>query len=731
MFATVRASLVVLLLFASVVFAQAPSGTSADQPTEVGGYQVQQTIELGYRFVDRVGSQQSYNTFIDQREGPRLLEQSLSFRSPRHTGVLFDDLYVNSFGWGGDPENVARARVSKYRLYDFSAMFRRDYNRFDYPLLANPLNPPDQTATHIPVNLTPHRFDTARRMYDLGLTVLPQSNFSVRLGYTRNRNEGHTFSTFHEGTDVLLNQPWNYTSNDFRIGFDLKFIPKTVISYDQFVSTYKNDTNASLAQFATFPLPNGAPVELGLPWNLLAASPCTVPFVGGFVNPVCNGYFNYFRNQRVRTTTPTEQLSITTNIIPRVNLLARGSYSSGDTDTPYFEFFDGFVARTAERQFTFSGPARVRRISTSAEFGATIELTGWMHLNNSFRLDNWRIPGSWNSIGTINNGASLLDVPGPTITTPAFITSLLKHNSYQNTIQLEFAPSKRFGAHIGYRFRHRNVFHATPEAERGPGAAFADFDEIEVNDHGALAGIWVRPTDELRFNFDVEASSADNQITRISPRQKQNYRGRVNYKATDWATLGGTVNFWESRNSLSDIRYRQHYRNAGFIITLLPNERFSLDLSSNFTDALQNSFICYNGTFLAPGTIPNGCPTFDPAQAFANNNPNWLYSRYEDTLFDFNGSVNFSPVRRVRLSVGYGVVNATGITTILNPLQPTGTLKFTFQRPSAAASFEVVRNVSLNAYWNYDQYNEDTFVGPTAPRYFHSNRAVVSARYAF
>jgi hypothetical protein len=730
MVATVGSRFLLFVMFSGLALSQqTPTNTGSDGK-EAGGYQVQQSIELGYRFVDVVGSQQVYDTYIDLRQGPRVLEQSLSMRSPDHTGVLFDDLFVSSFGWGGDPENAARARITKYRVYDFSAMFRRDYNRFDYPLFANPLNPVGGVPS-IPVNFSPHGFDTARRMYDFGLTILPDSKFSVRLGYSRNRTEGSTFSSFHEGTDVLLNQPWNMTSNEYQIGFDFKGLPSTTISYDQFVSSDKNDTDNSLATFATFLLSNGTPVELGLPWNPLSSSPCPVPFIGTAVNPACNGYFSYLRTQRVRTTTPTEQLSITSNYIPRVNLFARASYSSSTMDTPYSEFFNGFVSRTLERQFTFSGPASARRINSMAEVGGTVALTKVIQLNDSFRFDNWRIPGNWNSFATSTTGTDLLSPLGPTTALATNIFNFLSQKSYQNTAQLVFGW-KRIGANVGYRFRHRHVFKAEPE-ELDPEAPLEPFegDNFDINENGGLAGIWARPLDALRINFDVEIMSADNVITRISPRHRQNYRARANYKPNRWATIGGTANFWESRNSDADIKYRNHYRNAGFVVTLLPNERISLDLAYNYTNSLQNSYICYNGTYLAPGTIPLGCPTYDPAAVADNPNPNWIYSLYENHTHDFNGAVSFSPVKKLRLSVGYGLLMTDGNTTILNPLQPTGTLAFTYIRPRAAASYEVVKNVSLNAYWNYDQYNEDSFVGPTLPRYFHSNRAVLSAKYEF
>jgi len=83
------------------------------------GYVVHQTIETGYRASDVSGSQQMYNTLINLPQGPRLLEQSLSMQSPAHKGVLFDNLFVNSFGWGGDPYNAFNAHADKSNLYDF------------------------------------------------------------------------------------------------------------------------------------------------------------------------------------------------------------------------------------------------------------------------------------------------------------------------------------------------------------------------------------------------------------------------------------------------------------------------------------------------------------------------------------------------------------------------------------------------------------------------------------
>ena len=99
-----------------VVLPSAPGGAFAQEAVEGidnGNYHYQGSFEFGYRFVNPNGSQAIYDTFVDERQGPRLLEQTLNMRSLNHQGGLFDDLFLSSFGWGGDPENAGRMRLSK------------------------------------------------------------------------------------------------------------------------------------------------------------------------------------------------------------------------------------------------------------------------------------------------------------------------------------------------------------------------------------------------------------------------------------------------------------------------------------------------------------------------------------------------------------------------------------------------------------------------------------------
>src|ERR1700757_1885098 len=103
-------TVVALLSFTARAQNQGRANQNPSQPEgwESNGYVVHQSIEIGYRANDVSGSQQMYNSLVNLRTGPRFLDQTLSMQSINHDSTLFDNLFINSFGWGGDPNNALR-----------------------------------------------------------------------------------------------------------------------------------------------------------------------------------------------------------------------------------------------------------------------------------------------------------------------------------------------------------------------------------------------------------------------------------------------------------------------------------------------------------------------------------------------------------------------------------------------------------------------------------------------
>lgn len=742
-----------------------PTPTPSDSGREAGGYVIHQSIEIGGRISETTGSVPMYDTLVNLQSGARVLDQTLSMESPGHTGILFDSLYFSSFGWGGDPSNAARLRMSKVKWYNFNATFRRDQNYFDYDLFANPLNPPTSTP-NIPVGSSPHGYFNVRRMYDLNLVLLPQSRVSFRLGFNRVRNEGPSFSSLHEGTEALLFQPINNTTNQFRIGADVKLLPKTTLSYTQSLQYFKGDTDYGLAPFGTFPLANGAPAQLGLSWDTVGRAPCATPLIGVVANPACNGYLSYFRNQRARTTIPTEDVSLRSNSIRKLDVMGHVSYSGADMLNPVSDVFNGLVTRTNQRVIDTTAADHATWVSVVAELGVTYYVTDRFRIIDTFRFDNYRIPSFasfdtlsfFNALGVRSPGSLLgspVTFPGslplhtasssPDVVTEPF-NWFLGEDSKTNRVQLEYDFSSKIGAHIGYQYRHRlphNSFFdmATetffpPLSTRGDCAGVqpnpnipctvvlppdAEDNLYDITEHTGLAGVWVRPTSNLHFNFDVDFSSADGFVTRISPTHQQEYRGRASYTPRPWLNLAADIDVMERRNPAFDVNYLGHNRNYGFNAVIAPNDRFALDLAYNYTDYLQNTNICYVGTFNPPGTFT----------CVNDNTLLEILGNYSSTTHFGSFDVMFKPVHRVSAKLGYNITDVGGSTLTLNQRQPLGPLASRFQSPMASLAVELTKGLTWNTGWNYYQYNENAFVGPTLPRYFHANLTTLSLKYSF
>lgn len=755
-------------------------GQGADQPSEginSGNYNVRQSAEFGGRIADFDGNQGTYNSFVNLYSGPRLLDYSLEVRSLNHAGSLFDNLTINTFGYGGDPNALTRIRASKNKWYNFTALFRYDRNSWDYDLLANPLNPLVSSPS-IQIGRSPHTFQTTRRIGDYDLTLFPQSRVRVRLGFSRTTAKGLSFSTVHEGTEAPLNQNWETTQNSFRMGVDFRMLPHTSISYDQFLNFYKGDTFWGLdGSLLPNTLAGGIPVNLGIVFNTPANQPCATPILGsGFVNPACNGYFEYTRLSPVRTFIPTEQLSWQGTYWKRLNVQSRFSYTNSEVKNMLApEFFSGLSTRTRTRVDTFLGTAVAQRIQSAFDFGATLWVNNKLRINDTFRFYNYRIPGSFSGVDSQLFGATLLSPPNvfsPATCPPPFTAAtcpqhnnssgpdiavsltntMLQQSLRQNTIELEYDFTPRVGITAGYRYEARDLRQSFQAVDietffPGPTAALAnrgdcagqplnpdgsctvvvpdsDLNAFPLEQHAGLFGIWARPTDKLRMNFDLEVGSqSPGGPTRITPRNFQRYKFRTTYTPVHWATLEGTLNIREFRNNVPGTNYLGHNRNYSVSASLNPRDWLGFDLSYNYNNVKSNVLICFVATPVPPGSLSCGTP-------FLSNT-----SFYDSTQNFGTVNVMVKPVKRVTTFIGYTITSVDGTSLILNPNQPPGSLRFNYHTPAVSILVEITKNITWRGAWNYYDYNEKgdfVLTDPTGSlRDFHANVGTLALRYTF
>jgi hypothetical protein len=521
-----------------------PAARAQDNSTESkgvtsGDYNIHSTTEFGYRASEINGNMDTYDTFVNLGSGVRLFDYTLDMRSIDHNGIFFDNLSFSNFGYGGDPNDVSRLRVEKNKWYDFRLLFRRDKNFWDYNLFANPLNPaglngPGSLSTGCYVgaptpafpqgapaycsnpavaqNNSLHSLDLVRRMQDYDLTLLPNSAVRIRLGYSRNRDEGPGFFTTDGGTISAFDATDSYTTNAYRFGVDFRMLPRTTLSFDEFLSYYNQNNVVSdnpavnpqnfgyvIANPSGAGTPSGTPVDLGNIWSTQTPAeelPCMTPVVANTTNtatPTCNGFLSYSQVGKPHNFMPTERLRFQSNYFKNFEMSGSLGYSSSNNNIPDFlESVNGWTARTSERGSTTGGPADAKRVSVNADWSGVYAVTDKFRVLDSFRYDNWRIPGMWalaetNIFGTGYPGLAgmqqneavfnLANCPldsnvvtcpqhlGPTPKSAGsaadvisgYATTFLGQNLKSNTVELQYDFNRRLGGHIGYLYTNQII----------------------------------------------------------------------------------------------------------------------------------------------------------------------------------------------------------------------------------------------------------------------------------
>ena len=874
---------VVALFLSPAARAQDDSGGS--KGINSGGYNIHQTIEFGYRASEISGNQNTYDTFENLGSGLRLFDYSLSMRSLDHNGLLFDNLTFSNFGYGGDPNDVTRLRIEKNKWYDFRLLFRRDKNFWDYNLYANPLNPaalnpPGSLSTGcfvgpptaafpqgapafcsnpaVAQNNSLRSLDLVRRMQDYDLTLLPQSQVRLRLGYSRNRDEGPSLFTTDSGTISAFHQANSYTTNSYRVGVDVHILPRTTLSFDEFLSYYRQDNVISdnpavnpgnfgfiLGTVPGQGTPAGTPVDLGNIWSTQTPAetfPCATPVVTGTTNtatPTCNGFLSYSQVGDPRNFMPTERFRFQSNYFKNFEMSGSVGYSSSDYHfSDLDEVMNGWVARTAVRGTTAGGPVKTKRVSVNADWSGVYAVNDKLRILDMFRYDNWRIPGVWDTADTTIFGTpspapgvvGMLLSPGvfnstncPTApfnqancpqhtassgadVTDEIATQFLAQNIKSNTIEAQYDFNRRYSAHVGYLYTNRTIASMDATFDTGefyfPGGATGTAANLflaargdcalvggalpagcallttgpmagavvegsptnlipeagndtarnitTINEQALLLGVVARPMDTLRITGDFEFGYNDASFTRIDPRQVQSYKIHATYKPKPWVNLDAAVDINENRDNVSTVDNVEHDRSYSFSALFIGNQRLSVDFGYNYWNVYTQSLICfaYSTTSANPApppatvtvsAFPPGVPQLPGGTACpiaGSPSPLGALSTYNSKDNFAHAVVIWKPTKRVTASVGYGGSFVRGNTIFLNPLTPSGTLDFNYQRPYASLEFAVYRGFSYKMSWNYYGYNETGATNPfgLAPvqlQDFNGSNATFSFRYAF
>jgi hypothetical protein len=605
----------VLLLTAGICAAQEMTPTAPSTPPD--GYTVHQTADVGGRISSKSGSGAMYDTLVNLQSGPRVQGETFELRAlPGKKHTLVDSLMAVGNGFGGDPNNFAKLSVSKDGIYDFSGLFRRDRQYFDYDLLGNPNIPSSvlsipygkssgvPTSAYVPwqqVNQSPVMFNTVRRMTDTNLTLYPQARVSYRAGYSQNIFQGPTLSPGESvgKYDSLLQEYQRNSNDDFTGGVDWKPVRGTHLSFDEEIDHYKEGSYFTLAPSDFIAQEaDGTPVSLG-DWDSLTPygiGACNTGSMGSsaytnstnytifsapqttgglpIINPACDVVTSYMRSQPTRILYPTEAVRLQSSSIKNVEMNGDFRYTLANMNLPnYYENFQGLDGTV--RAATFTGSAKARRAVVAADYGLVWQAMKTFTLSEQIDYSNVHQPG-WSNITegitantpsnpneTINFAGQL--VPGSNLSVegspngslmPAYFGQRLLTNnltgSWDATPRATFALTYRYRTHM----IAENAY-GTGDIGGNPGntplaPGATTNGTVTIHENGGIFNAALRPTDHWNINGTVEALYDDNVFTPMGARQTRHYRVHTTYKPRPWATLSGAWNDLERHNNTNN-----------------------------------------------------------------------------------------------------------------------------------------------------------------------------------
>jgi hypothetical protein len=572
--------------------------------TVPNGYSIHQSVDLGGRIAAKTGGGAMYDTLVNLQSGPRVLGETFELHAlPGKKNTLVDSLSAIGSGFGGDPNSFTKLDFSKGKVYEFSGMFRRDRQYFDYDLLGNPNIPGGQSIPIGPataptgsfawphVEQSPFLYNTVRRMTDTSLTIFPLSKVTFRAAYSQNifqgpslSPSGYSFAKY----DAILKQYQRNSTDDFTGAIQWKPVAGTQLTFEEQIDHYKADSYFTMAP-GDFNVQeaDGTPVALDdydsqTPYP---ASACNANSIGGtpmlsasptpggrpVINSACAVVTSYLRSQPTRILYPTEIFRLQSTSIRNVSMNGDLRYTNANMTLPnYYDSYQGLNGTT--RSLTYTGNANAHRAVVAADYGIVWQTIKTFSLSDQVNFSSVHQPGT-----SLISSATTLSTPatpgnetinyagGLTTTTAAPGAATIEgsgsigipslayfgQNFITNNLTGTWDAGDRATFSLTYRYETHTIAQGVPHSN--PLAAGATTNgTVTINEDGAIFNAALRPTANWSINGSVEALYADNAFTPVGPRQTRRYRVHTMYRPKPWATISGAWNDLERHNNTNN-----------------------------------------------------------------------------------------------------------------------------------------------------------------------------------
>jgi hypothetical protein len=443
----------ILPLVTGIAVAQNPAAANplpapAEQMTVPARYSTHQSVDLGGHMAGITGSGAMYDTLVNIQSGPRILGETFEMHVlPGQTHTLVDSLSAIGTGFGGDPNSFTKLDASKGKIYDFSGVFRRDRQYFDYDLLGNPNIPAGQSIVIGPVSAptgsfawpqvqqSTFLFNTVRRMTDTSLTIFPLAQVTYRVGYSQSIFQGPSLSPsgyqFATG-DAILQEFQRNSTDDFTGGIDWKPVQGTKLTFEEEIDHYKADSyftmapgdfNAQEADGTKVALDNydsQTPLKDSCDTFAQGSNPVfTAPQTAGglpVISPYCSAVTSYTRTQPTRILYPTEIFRLQSTSIKNVSMNGDLRYTKANMNLPnYYDSYQGLNETSVKatsttpagyygvRSLSYVGAASAKRQVVAADFGIVWQAMKTFSLSDQVDFSSVHQPGT----ASITSGVTL------------------------------------------------------------------------------------------------------------------------------------------------------------------------------------------------------------------------------------------------------------------------------------------------------------------------------------
>jgi hypothetical protein len=484
----------------------------------MGDYEIFSSMEFGYRSVDTSGSQQTFLSDVNVKDGFRLFDYSLDARSISGKSPFFDFLRVDINNAGGDQNQYYSLRMDKAREYKFDATLRQ-FNYFRaLPSFAD----------------NEHNFDLRQQVSDFNLKLFPQRPVKINISYGRSMAKGPLLTTYdYQRNEFPINGYMRWAANDYRIGADIN-IHHWDIFVEQLFRRFRED-----------------------------ASDFTTSFNAGneMVGPATLSSF--LREAPTRSQANVSRISLSGNISRRAHLVLRALYSRENLTLAQYEQSSGLdeVGNTIVSSRILDS-ARVNRPSASADALFTFDITDRISLSNAFRFINYRIVGE-DDASEFDTIVPIMGKPGSTVI-PAVGSEFTGVASYWNTFQANFTTGTKFSMSAGLRSTYRDItLHH-----------YLEPDEKENDTTNTFVGAMrYRPVKRVGLFLNYERGSSDNAFVNIAPLDYQQVRVRSSINASEKLAFNFTFSATDRTNPTPFVKNDGTARSVSADVAWQPNSR--------------------------------------------------------------------------------------------------------------------------------------------------------------